>query len=158
VSGHEALSLEEVQARRQQEIFIEDYYERLRECGLDYGVSFRGIEKLWRWEDEALGQIRLPESLKDEAERYQFHPSVLDACFQVLAAAISNRQGQDSSSDLYLPVGFDQFRLFDHAPSMIWCHAMSRPSGEAKPEFLVGDFRIFNDAGNLICEITGLRL
>jgi phthiocerol/phenolphthiocerol synthesis type-I polyketide synthase C len=157
-STGEALSLTEVQARCRQEIRVEDCYLRLRKCGFEYGASFRGIEKLWQGEDEALAQIRLPESLAAESRSYQFHPSLLDACLQVIAAAWFDQEEQGLPADLYLPVGLGHFRSYSLPPLTVWCHASKRKDEKSNVKNLVGDLCLFNESGQVIAEIEGLHL
>src|SRR5262249_37854612 len=76
--------LQDIQACCQEEISVPEFYQRLREYAIDLDTSFQGIERLWRRDGEALGQVRLCEALEREASFYQIHPALLDACFQVL--------------------------------------------------------------------------
>ena len=51
------------QASLPEEVSVAEYYERLWQCGLQFGPSFRGIEKLWQserrvaWSDTSAGRI-----------------------------------------------------------------------------------------------------
>src|SRR5262249_53860097 len=58
------------------------------ENGLNYGPAFRGLERAWRQEGEALGRIIVPQSIAGDPDRYIAHPALLDACLQVLSAAL----------------------------------------------------------------------
>ena len=53
--------------------------------GLQYGPSFRGVERIWRRNGEAIGRLRVPEAVASEASAYRIHPAVLDACFALYA-------------------------------------------------------------------------
>ena len=51
------LSVAEVQARCPETIEAEAHYRQLREHGLDFGASLRGVQRLWRRAGETLGEI-----------------------------------------------------------------------------------------------------
>ena len=74
-TNQKSLSNSSVQER--EEISLTAYYQKFREIGLEYGSSFRALEKLWQQEQKIIGQICLPEVLVTEAENYQFHPVLL---------------------------------------------------------------------------------
>ena len=50
------------------ELPVAAFYDEFREKrGLDYGPSFRGIERLWGRNNKGLGRLRLPEALLPDA-------------------------------------------------------------------------------------------
>src|SRR5262249_17944935 len=97
--------LDAVRARCAEAVSPDDCYRRFRRAGLEFGPAFRGIEKLWRGEAESLGFIRAPQAIAADVARHVIHPALLDACFQVLSAALSDG---GSASTLYLPVHVDR--------------------------------------------------
>ncbi|TWF95486.1 type I polyketide synthase [Saccharopolyspora dendranthemae] len=58
-------------------------YERLGEDGLDYGPVFRGLEQVWRNEEEIYAEVALPEGA--EALGFGVHPALLDAALHAWA-------------------------------------------------------------------------
>jgi acyl transferase domain-containing protein/acyl carrier protein len=148
-------SLKEIQSRLKEEEPVADFYRRLRERGFDCGPSFRGIERLWRREGEALGRIRLPANLVTETELYQIHPALLDACFQVAGAALPDEG--PLGEGLYLAMGLDALRLYVSRPRSMWSHAVISQRDEAKAETFAVNLRLFDDGGKLVAEVRGLR-
>jgi len=138
-----------IKERCQEQVSVEDYYQELRERGLQYGPAFREIKQLWRGDGEALGEIRVPQSLKDEIDSYRFHPAILDACAQVLAAA-------GSGAGSFLPLGVEEVRFYGRAEEMMWSHARARVNVERAPGKLVGDVRLLGQGGELLVEALGL--
>ena len=69
--------------------------------GIGYGPSFQGVERVWGGAGVARGEIVAPEGVADSG--VGLHPSVLDACFQVLMAALPRRR---RAGDLYVPLGW----------------------------------------------------
>lgn len=76
---------------------VSDFYAALASVGLNYGASFRAIERLWSGADEAIAQLRLAPGLDGRA--HGLHPALLDAAFQ-LAAAI----GDEPLTATFIPV------------------------------------------------------
>jgi acyl transferase domain-containing protein/acyl carrier protein len=135
------------------EMAPEDCYGKFAAVGLHFGPSFQGIERLWRTDGEALGQVQLRAQLELESRHYCFHPAFLDACFQVLFGTIP-KDDTTFNERLYLPVHIERVRLHRHPSRQVWSHAhLTTISAKA----LEGDIRIYDNAGDLILEIDGFR-
>jgi acyl transferase domain-containing protein/acyl carrier protein len=157
INAPEHESPEEVRARCEEEVSAEELYEAMEEHGLQYGPSFRGVERIWRRDGEAIGRLRVPETVTSEAAAYSIHPAVLDACFQVLAATLT----EDSAAEgtVYLPVRIDELRLYGDPAAELWSHALLRPeAGEAISGRQEGDVFLLDEEGRTILEARGLRL
>jgi len=150
VAHHE--SPEELMARCQEIISGGDLYEGLRERGLEYGPSFQGVEQLWRRDGEALGRLRLTEAVAMQKSGHKIHPALLDACFQVLAAALP--EGSAEGEDLYLPVGLARLHLNDLPDDGLWAHALLKSDADS----LEGDVFLIDQSGQVLLEASGLRL
>lgn len=148
-------SLQDVQQRCREEVDVVDFYQRLGQRGVQLSTSFQGIEQLWRGAGEALGCVHVPDSVRDEVSRYQVHPTLLDACFQVVIATLPTETWQRDDV-LYLPVGLSSFKMYKQPGSHVWSHALLEP-GEHEGVF-AGDVRIMDEAGQLLIEASGLQL
>lgn len=153
-----------LQDRCREQLSAEAHYRTLFERGLQFGPALHGVEAIWcnPQGGEALGQIRLPDSLEAEQKAYQIHPALLDACVQVLAAAIPQNLTQ---TDLYMPVGLDNFTLYQRPGSQLWSHALIQSDAASANghnhqarETLAGSVRLLTETGQLVAEISGLRL
>ena len=126
-------------------------------AGIDHGPSFRTLEWVRSRPGEALGEVRLPPVPAED--RPDFHPLLLDACFQVSAAAREPARGGDPST--YLPFGCERMWLADRLPERLICHArlQQAPGGatpeDASPEVLTSDARLYDPDGLLIGELRG---
>ena len=147
---HEHFTLESLRARFDKELPLEIFDSRTRAGGVSYGPSFQGIEKIWSAENEALGYIALPEL--SEAEKYHFHPAVLDLCFQVVEAA---RSDELTEEDCYLPLSLERFRSFARPDKALWSYVYIHP--ERSRETFAADIVVFDTDGEVICEVEGLR-
>jgi 8-amino-7-oxononanoate synthase/malonyl CoA-acyl carrier protein transacylase len=142
---------ETIRAACAQEISVADYYEQLQECGLDYGTAFQGIRQLWRGDGQALGKIRLQDLEASQVEAYTLHPALLDACLQVLGAAVT-----EDDQDPFLPVGVEQLRIFTCEPlTEVWSHVQIR---SREGQSLRVDLHLYSAAGERVADLEGLTL
>jgi polyketide synthase 12/epothilone polyketide synthase D len=129
-----------------------DCYPYFQRLGLDYGPLFQGIERGWQGDRECLAEVCLPEKLIGSEEEHLFHPALLDACFQsVIAADSLFNQVVDQ---LYLPVEVEQVRLYRRAGRRVWSHSRLR---EKTPRGSVADLDIYDESGDLVAQVRGLR-
>jgi acyl transferase domain-containing protein len=134
-----------------QQVGSDAIYARFRDLGLPYGPMFRCIETAWRRDGEVLGRIRLPEALEWESAKWQIHPTVLDACFQLLLLAVPDTAERQT---LCLPVQITRLRFFARPGAKLWCHSRLTHSGGRA---VVGDIRILDEDGRVLCDIEGFR-
>jgi acyl transferase domain-containing protein/aryl carrier-like protein len=133
-------------------VTAEAHYEALRARGLDFGPAFRGVTELARSRAGATASVTAPETLAD-LSAYRFHPALLDACLQPLAALLP-----DGGSELYLPIGCDAFALHGRPGARLRSCVRLRPSRRAGNELLVADVHIRDEDDGPIAEVHGLRL
>ncbi|MEN9519174.1 MAG: hypothetical protein RLZZ381_1762, partial [Cyanobacteriota bacterium] len=131
------------------ELDIKQHYLACQQQGINYGKSFKGIKQLWAKENQALGLIELPHHLNSEA--YHFHPALLDACLQILFAALPRKlQGIT-----YIPVGLEQLAIQSFPGNKVWSYLELRQDNNR--EQIVADVWLYNEHGELIATITGLK-
>jgi acyl transferase domain-containing protein/NADPH:quinone reductase-like Zn-dependent oxidoreductase/SAM-dependent methyltransferase len=145
----------EVQQRCPREVDTADYYRRLQGLGLDYGPRFQGLQRLWCGTGEALGQIRVPEGVAADLERYLVHPAILDACLQASLGTVSATQ---TDACAYLPVRMDRVRWYQPlsgaaGPSW-WTRARLVRRGAGA---VVLDVDLLDEAGAVLLEIEGFH-
>jgi acyl transferase domain-containing protein/acyl-CoA synthetase (AMP-forming)/AMP-acid ligase II/acyl carrier protein len=143
------LFLEDVRERCPDAVSAAAHYAAMEARGLDYGPSFRGVEQRWRGGREAIARIRLPDAVGD-GPRHLVHPALLDACFQVLAAGISD--GVDSVT--YVPIGLAAAERHACLPAAVWAHVAWQPGPEGAVD---GDIALVDDGGRVLFEVRGLR-
>ncbi|MEV4391051.1 bifunctional LLM class flavin-dependent oxidoreductase/SDR family oxidoreductase [Nonomuraea sp. NPDC049607] len=148
----------EVRARCAEQVTGAELYRRLRGWGVEFGTDFQGLRQVWRRDGEALGQVELADRLAAEADAYAVHPAFLDACLQVLIAALPGGGSADGGTPLHLPVGIRRFELFGKPGRQVLSHAVidplaGRPGGE-----VVGDVRLMHPDGTPLAQALGVRL
>jgi acyl transferase domain-containing protein/NADPH:quinone reductase-like Zn-dependent oxidoreductase/acyl carrier protein len=150
-AGKDAVSVQAIRQRCPRELSHDELYEHLREVGLTYGPLFQGIECAWQGERESLGLIRLPDSLRQEAAEYIFHPALLDACLQVVVAA--DDAFRREAGALYLPHEIDLVRLVGRPGPCVWSHARLI---EKTPQRYIADVDVYDEDGQLAACVRGM--
>jgi myxalamid-type polyketide synthase MxaE and MxaD len=123
------------------------HYATLLAKGLDYGPAFRRIVALRSGHHEALGEIVLQAPMRDT--RYRVHPAMLDAALQVVAATVEG-------DHRYLPAGAERWIVHRTPGDRVYCHA--RLNGVPGQEVLHADLDLCDEQGQLLAQLSGLRL
>jgi acyl transferase domain-containing protein len=150
-SSAPAEDLAQIRERLTQAVDVESCYARFAGMGLHYGPAFRGMREIHKGDNEALGDVSLPDSLRPDG--YIIHPALLDACFHVLLAAAPGA-APTASPTLFLPVFIRRLTVHRAAGTRGFAHARIMHFGA---RILEGDLDIFDDEGNLIARIEGFR-
>ena len=138
----------------EREISLKDYYQHYRDRKIDYGISFQAIQRLWSGNQLAFAQIRLPQSLVLEAKNYQIHPVLLDASFQMLAAAV-DQAGDEKST--YLPVEIERIKVYRCPDTCLWARVAIGMGKERNTQTITGEVHLLDNNGNLVATVEGLK-
>lgn len=139
--------LEKLRDGFSQQLSAHDFYAALADLGLQYGPAFQVIRSLAMSPSSILTRLTVEGDLRG----YRIPPPLLDGALHSLAAKLIT----DNDSDLFLPVGLERLVSFDSLPPEIWCHARwGRDAGDVR----FADLEIYNDAGDVLLTISGLRL
>ena len=141
---------------------LAEYYKQKSATNIQLGTPFRNLKTLWSGDGRAVAEISIRD--EDTIQGIVLQPLLLDACFQVLAAAReSTNLGQGAT---YIPFGWE--RLHIHAPvsEPVLCVAeihRSQPDDESETEqsiseALSGDLWLYDESGKLCGELTGLTV
>jgi acyl transferase domain-containing protein/acyl carrier protein len=159
-SQTDKLDVDTIRNRCSRQLDVKALYSRLAAAGLTYGPSFQGVSRVLIGFREALGEVEVPQSIATEAKAYQFHPAILDACLQVLAAAVAD--DLEFTRSLFLPVGIR--RIVHHANrrgtmgSRLLVHAVQGLKLGGSAIAIEGDLRVCDERGSIVMEIEGFRL
>ncbi|WNZ66004.1 polyketide synthase dehydratase domain-containing protein [Myxococcus sp. MxC21-1] len=151
-SATEAHDLDSVLKDLQTPLPVEDYYQRARNAGVDFGPEFQGITELRREGEQVLARIERPAGL-GSGGGYLAHPALMDACLQVVGGAYPDMDG----TELYVPVHIERLHVLGSIEDGVWSHAVVRPVDEAGKR-LRADVRIFGRDGALRAWVRGLEL
>ncbi len=131
-------NLEEARRRCGEEVSQDAFYAGLGERGLKFGERFRSVERLWRGEGEAVGEIAAGPG-----------PVRLDGCLQVCGAALGAADGR-----LYLPVEIGEYRVYEErVEGSCWSHAVVR---QREGGSVTADVAIFAPDGALLARLGGV--
>jgi len=163
-SAEQPLCLDEIRARCPQRKTAAELYDSMKDAGLEYGPSFRGVQQLWCGPREALGEVRFSSAVNSngqaggKSDDYYIHPTLLDSCAQVLAAAFSEENNRSSQKRIYLPFGVADLRFFARPGVRLYSHCVVRPEGNLGNEFFDADIRVLDEEGRITCKLLGFRV
>ena len=133
---------------------VPEFYRRLARAGVELGTAFRALDALRLGPGEALGVVRLPADRQAGAGAP--HPVMLDACFQVVAAA--RPPGGPNEDEPWLTLGWKRLRLPQPLPARVICHAIVQPPVDRDGETLKTDLRWYGADGRMVGEALGVVL
>ncbi len=154
-----SLELETLKRVCVEEVAVDGLYEQLGREALHYGPCFRGLKQMFRSRRESLSRVELPEGHRGEAQRYQLHPALLDACLHGMAGIVSDDEITGEELPPFLPVGLKRLRLFAPAGSEVWSYA--RIHGEVEfrqAATFIADLHLFRPDGRPIAVLEELRM
>ncbi|GIV95382.1 MAG: hypothetical protein KatS3mg057_0039 [Herpetosiphonaceae bacterium] len=144
------VALPEVLARCSAQLSASEHYTAMRERGLHYGPSFQAVEAIWRRDDEALSQLRLPETLLGEARLYNIHPVLLDAAIQSVSAT------RPAGTEMSLPVGLKSLILYNRPRPRLWSHSIIAEHFDDGS--FMADITLIDESGAAVAALRELRI
>jgi acyl transferase domain-containing protein/acyl carrier protein len=142
-----AVAIDEVMARCSKIVAADEHYQAMRTRGLEYGPGFQGVAQIRRGGAEALAQVQLPQLPSLNGVR--IHPSLLDACLQVLVATEDMH-----AHDPYLPISVEQLAVYGTVPNSLQAYVVRHSNGDV----LSGDVTLLADSGEVVAVVTGAKL
>ena len=151
-------SLDAIRSRCSERLDAEGQYEEMRGFGGDYGPRFRAMTEIRIGAFEALGTLRLPESERESAASYRVHPALLDACFQLTAAAIRAAGEGEQNEDAYVPIGIRGLRVYQPGMSEVFCH-VTLPNDTTQGQAIITyDLTLLDADGRLVAKVDTLSV
>jgi thioester reductase-like protein len=162
----ERVELAEIEARCSESLAGADFYRRVARQAVQLGPRCQRLRRLRRRDGEALGELLPREDgvgvetgagagAGDRAGTAPRLPmSAIDACFQLLIAALPAEQAGDR-----LLCGLGSFRCRDCPEEIpLWGHARLGPLPPDPDLPLYGEVRLLTAAGEVVAEATATRL
>lgn len=137
-------------------------YEALWQGGYHYGPSFRWLERIGLQPDaqewQALGEWRAPLELDQRQRRFSLPPGMLDS-FLHMASVLHGPLADITQHDfLYLPVAIESFWIDITAMASQGTVGIQQRAGVLGDKFLSYRIAVWNEAGQLLLELDGLKL
>jgi acyl transferase domain-containing protein/thioesterase domain-containing protein/acyl carrier protein len=146
----EPVNLERLKRKLKTVLVKDEIYSACEDHGLIYGPAFQAVESIWKGRREALGIIELPGQLAGDAENFQLHPALLDACFQVVQLSAP----ESSSNRIFLPERIDRLAFFGRSSTRVYCHARLIQSSSYASTF---NFQVCDETGRVLLDGEGYR-
>jgi acyl transferase domain-containing protein/NAD(P)-dependent dehydrogenase (short-subunit alcohol dehydrogenase family)/acyl carrier protein len=144
------IPLDSIRSRCSTESGATASYEEFSRKGFAYGPAFQRITHLSVGSGEALAEIKDAEN----AEEYNLHPTILDACFQTIIA-LDPFQSADKPSPAYLPVGIDSIRFYRKPEGRMFAYARLVAKHD---EDASGDVVLSDEHGEVFVEVRGFKV
>ncbi|MEO1627103.1 MAG: SDR family NAD(P)-dependent oxidoreductase, partial [Bacteroidota bacterium] len=126
--------------------------DRLQAHQVHLGPGFHWANDIYTNETEAICKMICPDEIKDLSD-YPLHPGLVDSCFQMLAACIT--QGSDAT---FVPFRMEQFRFHGCADQReLWCCASLRDEVHPQMVSITGDMELRTSDGSLVAEFIGFE-
>ncbi|MFP2906884.1 type I polyketide synthase [Pyxidicoccus sp. 3LFB2] len=137
------VDVSQVRARCVGETEGAEHFARWKECGLEYGDSASGLERVWQGEGEWLALFRPTEAAATRA--FRVHPSLVETALRLGA-------GDVPGEDARIPVRFDGVRLHRRLTGgHCWLHARSLGEGRVA-------FSVLDEGGRPVIEVASAHL
>ncbi|MBV8587759.1 MAG: KR domain-containing protein, partial [Verrucomicrobia bacterium] len=148
-----------IEHRSDKQIDGQEFYRLHDERGNQWGPRFRGVNRVWQGNGEALAEVTIPEGVGDELSHYLFHPALSDSTGHILTATIPLEKSDDRLGGAFVGAGIKEVRVY-RRPTGTRFYAYAKASRDAAGpgNILTGDVQVFDFSGNLITETLGARL
>ena len=128
----------------------EEFYQKLRENGNQYGPRFQNLSRIWRSGDRALGRLSVPSNQSRNGQQH-LHPTLFDSITQLLAAFIVEK-GQT-----FILESIDRIEIrTPNFPETLWAWATLRAGAADDAKGFVGDIDVFDHSGKHYLELAGV--
>lgn len=134
----------------------EECYAAFDSIGVRYGPAHRGIVRLYVGEDEVLARLALPASARDTREKFELHPSLMDAAFQAYLG-LGLRSGI-GSLQFALPFALEQLDVFSSGAATMWAWIRRVGRGPAGIGLEKINIDLCKDDGRVAVRMAGLAL
>ncbi len=134
---------------------VAELAERVRRRGIQVTPQSQTLARFWRGEGEALGLLQMNATVRRDAEAFQIHPALLDACLHALEAALP--AADHAVEGIYMLMGLARFEWWRRPGAQVWAHARLQESSEARRETLAADLTLCDEEGGVFGRLTGLQ-
>ncbi|MEW4453328.1 SDR family NAD(P)-dependent oxidoreductase [Bremerella sp. JC817] len=132
-----------------------EFYQRMRQIGLDYGDRFQVVSKLSVGNGEALAQLQISEQVASESKSHKIHPAILDGCLQATAGVVPTSEDGTASNRTYLPTGVGRFELLGNPLEAVEIYAL-RTSNANELDAITADLFLLDASGRTLVELRGV--
>ncbi|HEX3030360.1 MAG TPA: polyketide synthase dehydratase domain-containing protein [Clostridia bacterium] len=125
-------------------------YEMFGAMGVDYGLSYRNLEKLYLGRGKVLARLSLPASLSDTLEQFVMHPGMMDAALQASVGLAAETKELKPS----LPFAVQKVEILAGCTSKMWALVKNCDADEGNKTQKI-DVDLCDDEGNVCVRVRG---
>ncbi|MFO7679635.1 MAG: SDR family NAD(P)-dependent oxidoreductase, partial [Chloroflexota bacterium] len=150
-----ALDLPAILARCQERevVFGLKEQQTKQEAYLNFGPRWKNLRRLNFGQNEALAHLALPPEFAADTEAYHLHPALIDLA---TSFALPLLPDYDTSDDFYVPLLYQQVRIYAPLPNKIFSYARYR--ADSSPDLPVFDITIVDEEERPLIDIHGFTL
>jgi len=149
----QAIALKPLISNAENIISAAGHYKLTESVGLSYGKTFQGVQKVWVSSLSALAKLKIPNEIKQDFSKYQLHPAMLDAGFQVLVDIFAKDIEQGSQAAL-IPVQVGKLYQFADMKDLSYLLVTIK---KQSPQSVVADYLLMDAFGNVLAELKNCR-
>ncbi|WP_370340315.1 SDR family NAD(P)-dependent oxidoreductase [Catenulispora sp. MAP5-51] len=100
-------------------VSVTEFYESVAELGYHYGPSFQGLTAAWHdsqdggQDGSVFAEVSLPDERHSDAERYVFHPALLDAALHAVLISAGVGDGREEAPGQLVPFSWSGVTVHD---------------------------------------------
>jgi len=145
------LDIQSVQVRCRQTVSACQIYDTFYAMGIDYGAGHRGIDVVYKGENEVLAKLVLPESVTVTAKQFVLHPSLLDSALQASLCLVA---GDGSGSrNLALPFALGEMEILRNCSNAMWALIRYSEGSSVDEKVQKLDIDLCDEEGNICVRI-----
>lgn len=133
-----------------------EHYTLMTSGGVQYGERFQAVDEVWATQGNAIGKIVVPDKIKDFTGAYQFHPALLDACFQVCVASMNLQQHDEEA---YLPYSIGSFYIEPGSTinGNLWVNVRNSDNESSAGDIYSRNIEVYDEEQKIIASITDFK-
>ena len=151
------LNLEELQENLSQTAHTsKECYDTFNAMGINYGSSFKSIEKLYVGSDKALAKLSLASPLLANEEEFILHPVLLDAVIQGCMGLQWSSPKEIAYTRPSFPLAIDTLKIIGNTTRKMWAYIRYSETDQSyKRQF---DIDLCDELGKVCVTINGLSI
>jgi len=112
----------------------------------EFGERWNNISKVFTGTEEALVLLSLPDKLRNDVEKYHFHPALVDNSVNALSQSIAE--------GVYLPLSYKSIKVYEKLPDRFYSYLKRKDIKSSSLETVVFDIKLLSEDGNIIGDIS----
>jgi len=144
----QALDIKTIKNTCNQKVLSHDNcYQSFEKRNLQYGQTFRGIEKIYVGEGQAIAKLNLPASILETEDDYVMHPGLLDSALQASIGLTMDNQ------DTILPFALEHIQILDKCSRSMWAYVRKSSNDLSQGNVVKFNIDLCDEQGKICARI-----